>query len=198
MLNTLFLVCAIGAGSVFVMQFVMALVGFGADDLDFGDDIPDDIPDEMPDMDQGSVIDHGSTWLFGVISFRTVIAAFTFFGLTGLAADTADLGTPVSLTIAIVFGIAAMYSVHWLMQILYRLGHDGTVRIENSIGKTGTVYIPIPADNSGKGKIQMQLQSRIVEYAAMTANTEKLATGTPIRIVKVVSPTTLEVEKIVL
>ena len=28
---------------------------------------------------------HGSTWMFGVISFRTVVAALTFFGLAGLA-----------------------------------------------------------------------------------------------------------------
>ena len=34
---------------------------------------------------------HGSTWMFGVISFRTVVAALTFFGLAGLAHRSAGL-----------------------------------------------------------------------------------------------------------
>src|SRR5436309_1090736 len=32
---------------------------------------------------------HGSSWLFAVISFRTLVAAAAFFGLTGLATQSA-------------------------------------------------------------------------------------------------------------
>ncbi len=36
---------------------------------------------------------HGSTWLFGVISFQTVVAALTFFGLcrTGIVISESEL-----------------------------------------------------------------------------------------------------------
>ncbi len=46
---TLFLLCALLGGTVFILQFVLAVIGFGADDVDFADDLPDDLPIDMPD-----------------------------------------------------------------------------------------------------------------------------------------------------
>ena len=69
-MEMLFLITAILGGTVFILQFVLAVIGFGAEDLDFGDAIPDDIPDDIPDFDAGDV--HGSTSMFAVLSFRTV------------------------------------------------------------------------------------------------------------------------------
>ncbi|MEX0792774.1 MAG: hypothetical protein WD045_06530, partial [Pirellulaceae bacterium] len=132
----LFLWCAVLAGSVFLIQSLLAVMGFGLDELD----IPDDIPDDLPADGDTFSADHGSTWLFGVISFRTIVAALTFFGLAGLATDSAGATAPVSLTVAILVGLAAMYSVYWLMKVMMGLGQDGSIRIENSVGLTGTVY----------------------------------------------------------
>jgi membrane protein implicated in regulation of membrane protease activity len=196
---TMFLVCAALGGTIFVIQFVLAVIGAGADDLDFGTDVPDglDIPDDLdlPD-DVGDVTDHGSTWLFGVISFRTVVAALTFFGLAGLAALEGSLSHPISVVIALGAGAAAMYGVHYLMQMLYRLRHDGTVQIRRTVGQRGTVYIPVPPNNSGQGKVQIRTQGRIMEYAAKTSSPEKLGTGTAVEVVSVLTPTILEVEPV--
>ncbi len=181
----IFLTCAVLAGTVFVVQFLLAVAGIGIDA-----DLPDDLPDDIP---AGSDI-HGSSWLFGVISFKTVITALTFFGLAGLGSLQSGLGDPISLMIGLVFGLAAMYTVHWMMQLLIRLQHDGTVQIENAIGETATVYIPIPANGSGVGKVQLRVQDQIVEYAAQTSAPEKLATGTPVQVTDVVSPTIVQVE----
>ncbi|MEX1040852.1 MAG: hypothetical protein WDZ51_09495 [Pirellulaceae bacterium] len=188
----LFLWCAVLAGSVFLIQSLLAVMGFGLDELD----IPDDIPDDLPADGDTFSADHGSTWLFGVISFRTIVAALTFFGLAGLATDSAGATAPVSLTVAILVGLAAMYSVYWLMKVMMGLGQDGSLRIENSVGLTGTVYIPIPGESAGTGKIQMKLQNRIIEYAAQTADKERLSTGTQVRVVEVISPTTLQVARL--
>ena len=195
MFETLFLICAVLGGTVFVLQFVLAVVGFGAESLDFADDIPDDLPDDVGDV-QGQVADHGSTWLFGVISFRTVVAALAFFGIAGLAARSADQSRPVSLLIALATGAAAMYGVHYLMLLLRKLGQDATSRIERSVGKRGTVYVPVPGGKSGTGKIQLSLPGGVMEYHAMTSEPEMLATGTRVKVVSVISPTTLEVETI--
>ncbi len=184
-----FLFCAVIGGTVFVFQFLLAVLGMGTDDLDFGDDIPDDV-----DLDVADDVHHSSTWLFGVISFRTVVAALTFFGLTGMAALQSGVGSSLSAIIAVGCGFAAMWSVHWLMQKLYQLRHDGTMRIERSLGKHATVYVPIPANQEGCGKIQIRLQNRIAEYAAMTSEAEKLPTGAKVVVVDIISPTTLAVE----
>ena len=189
-----FLFAAVIGGTIFVFQFVLALVGMGAEDLDFADDIPDDLPDDV--LDHAGPIDHGSTSLFGVISFRTVVAAVTFFGLAGMAGMEGELPIGLAAIVAVASGLAAMYGVHWLMKQLYSLRQDGSVRIQRSIGKSATVYIPIPPNRSGSGKVQIRMQGRIMEYAAITGEPEKLTTGAKVVVVDVVTPTTLEVEPI--
>ena len=191
----LYLFCAVIGGAIFVIQFFLALVGLGDSDAGFADDIPDDIPDDMGAFEEPAdhVVDHGSTWLFGVISFRTVVVALAFFGLAGTASLRAGHAPFISIGVAIASGVAAMYGVHYLMQVLYRLGHDGTARIERSVGRAGTVYIPIPASKAGSGKIHLQLQDRIMEYQAMTSHTEKLNTGAKVVVVGVIGPSTVEV-----
>ena len=195
-MQTLFLLSTLFGGTVFVLQFVLAVIGFGAEEFD----VPDDLAGgDAVDLggDPGDVADtHGSTWLFGVISFRTVVAALTFFGLSGLAASSGGLSDPLSLLIAVAAGLAAMYGVHYIMQALYRLRHDGTVRIERTVGERATVYIPIPPNHSGLGKIQIRTQGRIMEYAAQTHAAHRLSTGSTVRVVKVLSPITLEVEPV--
>ena len=77
-----------------------------------------------------------------------------------------------------------------------RLRHDGTVRIERSIGQRATVYVPIPGDKQGSGKVQLKLQDRLMEYPAITAEKGKLATGALVEVVDVVGPSTLEVKTV--
>lgn len=192
-MQTTFLICALLGGTVFILQFVLAVVGFGVDDFDIPDDL--DAPNDFDIADNVGDA-HGSTWLFGVISLRTVVAALTFFGLSGLAALSGGLSRPLSLLIAVGAGAAAMYGVHYLMQALYRQRHDGTARIERTVGERGTVYIPIPPNHSGLGKVQIRTQGRIMEYAAKTGASQRLATGTTVRVVSVASPVTLEVEPV--
>ena len=196
-MEKVFLVCAAVGGTVFVCQFVMALIGFGADDVDFADDVPDDVSGDFDVADeQGHVMGHGSTWLFGVISFRTVVAALTFFGLAGYAALEAGQGSGPSIVIGAVCGVAAMYAVHWLMRLMYQLGQDRSLRITHAVGRRGTVYIPVPRSSGGAGKIQVNVQDRLVEYAAMTSQDEDLPTGARVRVTRIISPTTVEVERI--
>jgi membrane protein implicated in regulation of membrane protease activity len=196
-MGIVFFWCALIAGAIFLVQFAMTIIGFGADDLDFVDvDIADAADLDVGDM-QGEVHDHGSTWFFGVISFRTVVAAVMFFGLMGLAVQEGLPGQPmVALLVATCAGAAAMYGVHYLMQLMLRLKHDGTVKIERSVGKRGTVYIPIPGGNSGSGKVQLRMQDRIMEYKAMTGGSERLATGTPVEVVDVINHNTVEVRSV--
>lgn len=211
----LFLFCAVIGGTVFLIQFVLTLVGIGGDHFDVGDvhtgdfDVGDvhtgdlDMGDvHTGDVDTGDVdvhdghgvADHGSTSLFGIISFRTVVAALTFFGLAGMTSLSGGVTSVPSLVVALGAGVLAMWIVHRLMRLLYSLGQDKTVRIERSVGARGTVYVPIPPKKQGTGKIQLRLQDRIVECIALTAGPERLPTGAKVVVTEVVSPTTLEVE----
>ena len=205
----LFAFCAIVAGSIFVLQFVLLLIGFGGEGADFETDIPEagDVDfdggamgdfDGDGQLDHGDgVPDHGSTWLFGVISLRTVVAALTFFGLAGLAMDGAGQGALIALPVAIVAGAGAMFIVHFLMRSLHQLSQDGKLRIRNAVGRTGTVYIPIPEHNAAAGKIQIRMQGRLEELAAMNGTNEPLKTGTKVRVVGIVTGSTVQVEPVI-
>jgi hypothetical protein len=206
-----FVVCAALGGTLLVAQFVLSLVGLGHGDLDhdlgqgLGADVHDFTGHDVAGHDSaagqpaaGAAHDHpapaqhGSTGFFKLLTFRTLVAALVFFGLAGLAAESADLAAPEPLLIALGSGGAAMYGVFYLMQLLTRLKSDGTERIAGAVGRAATVYLSIPGAHAGPGKIQITLQQRWVEYEAVTAG-EPLATGTPVVVVDVVGPGVVEV-----
>ena len=147
---------------------------------------------DMNDADQAG--QHGSSWLFGVISFRTVVAALAFFGLSGLAAQSADAAPATVFAVALAAGATAMFAVYWMMRSLQMLRADGTVQIRRAIGQHGTVYLRVPANRSGSGKIQLNLQNRTMEYLAVTDGPE-VPTGAKVVVVGIVNSTTLEVQR---
>src|SRR5262245_2106678 len=175
MLWWLFLVCAVVGGTILICQFVLTLVGLGGEHgIDFSHDVATDFAGDAghgalggdTHSADGSGHDaggqHGSSWLFAVISFRTLVAAATFFGLTGLAARSAGQNVGVQLLLAGAAGVGAMYGVHWLITNIARLGEDATMRVKGALGQEGTVYIPIAGSRSQPGKIQLKLQNRLV------------------------------------
>jgi hypothetical protein len=196
-MDTLFLLCAIFGGTVLIAQFFL---GFGSD-VDGGEDGPEDAPDALGADAHGDGTHHdsghhNSTWIFGVLTFRTVIIGLTFFGLTGKAAVASGLAEPRPLVIAVACGLAAMYGVYFLMRGLYRLTADGTERIDRAVGEQAIVYLAIPGHSAGVGKIHVTVQNRTIEYEAMTAG-ERLPTGSRAVVVGVLSSDRVEVEAVV-
>jgi hypothetical protein len=178
-LNTVYGIFAIVAGTIFLIQLVLSLLGVDTD----GD---------------GSVIDHvdhpghDSSGFFGVLSFRTVTAALAFFGLTGLAGNRSGWSPTTTLTLAICVGGVALYGVFWLGKLLYGLQSDETVDPRQAIGCTGSVYLRIPAERGGVGKVQISQRGRTMEYAAVTRGSV-LKVGDPIVVVAHVESDTVEV-----
>jgi hypothetical protein len=189
----IFWVCAVLGGTVLVCQFVMSLLGLADfDDVDVSHEVHDGsggVHDHAGDHHH-----HGSNWFFGIVTFRTIVAALTFFGLSGLAARSANVEPDwLPLPIALFVGWCAMYAVHWLMQSLHRLKSEGTARIEYSVGQPGSVYLRIPGQRGGAGKITLTLQNRTMEYQAMTSG-DTIPTGARIVVTNVLGPDTVEVE----
>lgn len=199
---TLYLVCAVVGGTVLLCQFVLTLIGIGGESADdfgghaggaevghhFGDHVADHTGDGH-DHGHG----HGSSWFFGVLSLRTLVAALTFFGLVGMATSSSRMASEMGLGLAVVAGLAAMYVVHWMMLALHKLHAEGTVNVQRAIGKTGTVYLAIPGHKAGTGKVTLAIQKRTMEYQAMTAQ-DAIPTGARVIVVDVIGSDTVEVE----
>ncbi len=138
MLNV-FLFCAVVGGSLLVIQTALTACGLADSDtecaqdaaLDFDADCDAEIDadlDAVGGVEAGEIdsVDsdsdnenQGSNWLFSVLSFRTLVAATSFFGLSGTASMQFGLSQALALCIAVSVGFAAMLTVHYLMRTLY-------------------------------------------------------------------------------
>ena len=211
MLETLFFGCAVFGGAVMVMQFLLTAMGFGAgedaDGADFsGSDVGDASAGDAGDVEThtGPAIEHhGTLGLIRMLSFRTIIAGATFFGLGGLAGGFAvgefglspAIKAPLSVSVALVLGLSAIYIVHHLYSWMYSLRYDGSVSLSTLAGVKGTVYVKIPQHGATGGKVLVNHQERTMEYEAITQG-EELKAGTPISVLRVISGTTVEVAKV--
>jgi hypothetical protein len=74
-----------------------------------------------------------------------------------------------------------------------RLQTDGTVNIENTIGREGNVYLGIP--KNGTGQVQIIVQGSLKIFDAVSKNKTMIATGEKVQVVGVASGNTLVVEK---
>jgi hypothetical protein len=201
-METTYLICAVVGGTLIVCQFVMTLFGLGGDhdvgghDLGGHDVGGHDFSGHDAHGPHGH--DHGSTshtnWFFGILTFRTVVAALAFFGLAGLAVQN-SLDPLPTLGVALGAGFGALLIVGSIMRTMGRLNVDGTARIERSVGSTGTVYLTVPGGKAGAGKVHVSVHNRRVEYKAVTAN-DDLPTGAKVVVVGVVSSDTVEVSPV--
>jgi hypothetical protein len=116
-----------------------------------------------------------------ILSLRTISAGITAFGLTGGLLTSLHLTWLLTLPLAGGVGFLTMLIVAIIIRQMGRFESDGSLVMEGVIGETGTVYLPIPADRSGLGKITTVLQSQIVELEAQTEGAA-LATGAKVLI----------------
>ena len=186
---TVFQICAVFGSVVMILQVIATAFGLdGEHDIgDIGDDL--EMGDELVDAH------HDATTFFGIVSFRSVMAAVAFFGIGGLIADSAGLPQLISIGFAIGLGMIMMVVVGWIMRTMSQLKSDGTVNINNAIGTIGTVYLTIPAANSGSGKVTISVQNRTMEYQAVTTEEEAISTGARVEICNIVDVNTVEVKR---
>jgi len=183
-----FLVCAVLGGVILVCQFLLTLAGLGGEhDFDGGHHV------EIGDHHGDAHTDTGSTWFFNVLSFRALVAGVTFFGLAGLAVSANAAYAGYALSAGIMAGLLAMVSVAYLMGLLATLQSEGNVRIERAFGAVGVVYLTIPANGGGQGKVTVNVQHRTMEYAAVTESDQPLQTGATVLILGLAAPGVVKV-----
>jgi len=205
---TLYAVLALIGGTLLACQVVMTLVGLGGDfDTDFDADVDVDTPEfDTPDMDVAELdagdADHGGHQGHGghgsfvkSLSLRALTAAATFAGLAGLIGEELQWSPFRTALAALVAGAAALFAVSWVMRQLHQLGEDGTVSPDGAAGAQGTVYVRVPANRSGVGKVLLEYAGRTVEMAATTDGPE-LPSGTAIIVREVVGTDTADVAAI--
>ena len=175
LVGQIFALIAVPSTLVLVVQTILLLVGIGGDDLDAdGVDITGNGIGDTPG-------DGGADGL-ALFSLRGIMAMAAVGGWSGLVMYEAGIDLTVTVVLAAAFGFMALVGIAYLMKLAARLQQDGTLDLGYAIGKVGTVYIPIPAEMKGSGKISLTMQERFIEVDAMTTSGRKLTTGESVRV----------------
>ncbi len=178
-MQTFFLTCAILGGGILAVQLVLGLLGIVHDGIDVHHDAHDGATDTASEG-------------LNLLSVRALSAGVGFFGVGGMAGLASPFGLLLAIPLGIVLGLAAMVGTALVTRWMLTMEDDGSVSIHGAIGTTGTVYLTIPGDRKGTGKVLLTLQNRTVEYQAVTSQ-GPLPTGASILVVDVVGPDTVDV-----
>lgn len=182
LINRIYWIVAIPATIFFVIQIVMTFVGA---DTDVGDlDTPGDV-DASIDADAGIG--------FQLISLKNFIGFLTIFGWSGIACLDSDLSIPLTVLISTVSGVLMMVIMATIFYFMGKLVETGNVVMDNAVGKTGTVYLPIGAQRATMGKIQIQHHG-FQTLDAITDEPNSIPTGTLVQVVGLVNDTLLLVK----
>jgi len=93
-----------------------------------------------------------------------------------------------------VSGLAAMFLIALIFYGVSRLQSSGNIHYANAVGRTGEVYLTIPAARKGTGKVQIVIQERLIEVNAVTDRKKPIPTGTNVKVTGILGEHVLLVE----
>jgi len=178
----------------FLWQMIAAFMGLSGDDVDVIDHSGFDLGGD----DTADVLDHHdvveSSQAFKILSLRSIVTFFTLFSW-GCALYTQD-GMPLvkAMGISSIWGLAGMLAIALIFWGMGKLTETGTKEVASCLGQAGTVYLDIPA--GGSGEIKTTISGAVEHVKARSMTGEALASGTQVRIVKIIDQTLVGVEKL--
>ncbi len=179
--------CIACPASVFlVAQIVLMLIGLGgnADIGAEGVDLDGDgIPDVSVDTDSG----------LSLFTVKGLTAFFTIGGWVGFTLG--DGNKALAIIMSLVAGTIALVLMAFVMKWLTKIQSNGNINFNEAIGKVAEVYLTIPPDGDGEGKITLTIGERLTEFDAIQKGQEAIKTGSKVKVISVVDNTYV-VEKI--
>lgn len=164
---------------IFVIQTIMTFIGVDSSDglsADFDGDMHHDGP-------------------FQLFSFRNLVNFFLGYGWAAVCFYNTISSTLGLNIVAIVIGLLFVGIFFFLMLQITKLASDKTFKITDTLGKTADVYLVIPAERKGKGKIQVSVGGAYHEIDAMTDG-EKMPTGSKAYVESLIDNQTVLVSRI--
>ncbi len=198
---------AIPATLILLIQTVLMLIGLGSDggadvdtdtdvDIDTDIDVDTDVSDGVfgHELTDGDVDPSGLDGL-RIFSIRGLIAFFVVFGWTGIALDSAGVSPVISSFAAVAAGFLMMVVIALVFRAISKLENNGNIDNRNALGVAGTVYLKIPAEREGQGKVNVMIQGTLCERDAVTDEQTDLPTGSEVVVVALSGQNTLVVKK---
>lgn len=168
---------------------------FGADGSDHDFDTDDGLDAhghglEAHDLDG----DHDHDVGLRVFTLRGIVAFFSVLGWSGLALLRLGLHPFVSVPLSFMLSLMAMLLMAMAMRTMLRLQVDGSLNLKLAVGREGEVYIPIPPNREGVGKVTLVVQERLVELSAVSDSLRAIQAGSRVFVADVLEEGILLVE----
>ena len=172
-LELIFGISALIGGLLFLIWFVLMMVGGAVADI--GGDV------------FGADIGLDTDLSFKALTFQGISAFTMMFGLIGLAIMRSTDNTAYAIIGGTISGGASMWVIGKLFEGFMMLQAEGNIRIEESMGSRGKVYLRIP--EGGTGQVQVTFQGQLRTMDATSLDGVKIDTGEFIEVVEVIAGT---------
>lgn len=172
----------LSASLLFVIQTVMTFLGLGDHDADFDLDTSDGSFDADPSMN--------------LLTFRNLVNFCMGFGWTAVLMHEKIQSNALLIIVSVIVGILLVTVVMWIFKWLSGMQQTGNIDVHKSaVGCEGKVYLTIPGERKGEGKVQITINNAVREYDAVTDG-ETIPTGKAIKVTEVINDYTLLVEEL--
>ena len=176
-----YLYLGIGGSVIFIIQFIMIMIGMGDNPFDVSGDV---------DADAIDLAGGGDLTLVSFFSIRSLVAFLTFFGWGGYFWGQTVNG----FILALLCGIAMMVLTTLAVYFFFKMQHSGTISDEEFVGQSGTVYISIPGGSENSGMITVNMPNCTRQLKAFAD--EPIPSGAHVKVVKAVGESYFKVEKL--
>lgn len=173
---------AIASSLIFIVETILTFIGA---DMEMDTDI---------DVADGGFEGDPSMNLY---TFRNLVNFLLGMSWTAIILNDQIASKALLMLIAFAVGALLVAAVMYMFKWLSKMQQSGNINIfQSAAGCNGKVYLTIPAERKGTGKVQISINESIREYDALTDSETELKTGTAIKVVEVIDSSTLLVEEI--
>jgi membrane protein implicated in regulation of membrane protease activity len=141
-----------------------AVITFGSGDADADVDLDADLDLDTSDVGAGEVGATAGSALASIFSFRTLVFASAFFGITGLIVPLVGAGTVTTLVLALGVGGLAGFVNDRLLRFLKRTSGDARITEDHLVGARARVAVPVGAGR--RGRVMVDIDGRTVGMVA--------------------------------
>ena len=163
---------------IMLIQTILSLIGMSDLDLEVGVD--------------GGLDDCSGADLFTI---KNIVNFFVGFGWAGVSFRPYIESDLLLVLISLLVGVCFVIIFIIIFKQLMKLESNSAVGADACVGRTADVYLRIPANRSGKGKIQLSLNGAAREFDVVTDESEPIPSGAVVTVQEVVGKSLLLVKR---
>jgi membrane protein implicated in regulation of membrane protease activity len=160
---------AIPVSVIFIIQTIMTFMGADASD--------------GVDADFDSNLD-GADAPFQLFSLRNLINFLLGFSWMGISFYTTVSNKPLLVLLSVAVGALFVFLFFIIIKQVQKLAEDNSFKLSNTLNKTAEVYLTIPENKKGKGKIMISVNGAFHELEAITEH-DRIPSGALVKVVKI-------------